>query len=118
MRVKFSGLTGPCFGILFGLVLVFSVGAQPKKEKAPKIMNVQGRVQMLDKATSAITVAKGNLNRKVVFSGDTKFMYGHSKNNKPGAADQVKEGYYISCSGTYNDKTQLVAKECVYRETQ
>ena len=123
MRVKCSGLTGPCFGILFSLVLAFNLGAQdkaPKKAaKAAKTMNVQGKVQMLDKNTSAITVnAKGNIKRNVVYSGDTKFMYGHSKDNKPGAADQVKEGYYISCSGVYNAKTQLEAKECVYRETQ
>ncbi len=122
MRVKCSGLTGPCLGILFGLVLAFNLGAQdkaPKAAKAPKTMNVQGKVQMQDKATSAITVnAKGNIKRQVVYSGDTKFLYGHSKDNKPGSVDQVKDGYYISCSGTYNAKTQLEAKECVYRETQ
>ena len=119
MRVKCSVLTGPCLGILFGLVLAFNLGAQDKAKKAPKTMNVQGKVQMLDKNTSAITVnAKGNIKRNVVYSGDTKFLYGHSKDNKPGSADQVKDGYYISCSGTYNAKTQLEAKECVYRETQ
>jgi len=117
MRVKFSGLTGPCFGILFGLVLVFNLGAQ-SKAKPPKIMNVQGRVQMIDKSTSAITVAKGDVNRIVVYSGDTKFLYGHSNDNKPGTMDQVKEGFYISCSGPYNAKTQLVAQTCVYRENQ
>jgi hypothetical protein len=116
MRVKC--LTGPFFGILFGLVLVLNLGAQDKKVKAPKVMNVQGKVQMMDKGTSAITVSKGNIKRQVVYTGDTKFLYGHSKDNKPGAVDQLKEGYYISCSGTFNAKTQLEAKECVYRETQ
>ena len=120
MRVKCSGLTGPFFGILFGLVLAFNLGAQSKTKppKAPKTMNVQGKVQMMDKNTSAITVAKGNIKRQVVYSGDTKFLYGHSKSNKPGSVDQVKDGYYISCAGTFNAKTQLEAKECVYRETQ
>ncbi len=121
MRVKFSRLAGPCFGILLGLVLAFSLGAQTKAAKppkAPKTMNVQGRVQMIDKGTSTITVAKGNVKKAVVFSGDTKFLYGHSKDNKPGAADQVKEGFYISCSGPYNDKMQQMATTFVYRETQ
>ena len=55
MRVKCSGLTGPFFGILFGLVLAFNLGAQSKAKapKAPKTMNVQGKVQMIDKGTSA-----------------------------------------------------------------
>jgi len=118
MRVKFSGLTGPCFGILLGIVLALNLGAQSKTPKPPKVMNVQGRVQMMDKGTSIITVAKGNVKRPVMYSGDTKFLYGHSKDNKPGAVDQVKEGYYISCSGPFNEKMQLVATTCVYRETQ
>ncbi|MGO9261575.1 MAG: hypothetical protein ACLQU1_35515 [Bryobacteraceae bacterium] len=73
---------------------------------------------MIDKSTSAITVAKGNVNRIVVYSGNTKFLYGHSNDNKPGTMDQVKEGYYISCSGPVNAKTQLEATTCVYRENQ
>jgi hypothetical protein len=114
MRLKGTAV----IGILLGLAMAFSLGAKDKAPKAPKMMNVQGRVQMIDKNTSAITVQKGNLKKVVVYSGDTKFMYGHSKNNKPGMMDQVKEGWYISCSGPVNDKMQLMAKDCVYRETQ
>ena len=44
---------------------------------------------MINKDASTITIEKGSLRREVVYSGDTKFMYGHSNNNKPGAADQV-----------------------------
>ena len=40
----------------------------------------------------------------VVYSGDTKFSMGSSKSSKPGSLDQVKEGNFINCSGTYNDK--------------
>src|ERR1051326_4090381 len=114
MRLNYSAV----LGILMGVVLAFSLGAKDKAPKAAKAINVQGRVQMIDKNTSAITVQKGNIKKVVVYSGDTKFMYGHSKNNKPGTMDQVKEGWYISCSGPVNDKMQLMAKECVYRETQ
>jgi len=118
MQVKRNVLTGLCLGILFGLVLAFNLGAQSKTPKPPKTMNVQGRVQMLDKNTSAITVVTGTAPRKVVYTADTKFMMGHSNNNQPGKVEDVKEGYYISCSGVYNVKTQLEAKQCVYRETK
>src|SRR6266567_1524806 len=95
MREKFSSLA--YLGIFLGLVLAFNSVA---KDKAPKISNIQGRVQMINKDSSTITIEKGSMRRQVIYSGDTKFLYGHSNNNKPGAADQVKEGNYISCSGT------------------
>ena len=119
MRVKYSGVLGLCFAVLLGLVLAFNVVAADKKPKPAKMSNVQGRVQMMSKDQSTITVEqKGGLRRVVMYNGDTKFNYGHSKNNKPGSVDQVKEGNFINCSGMYNDKMQLAAKECVYRETK
>ena len=114
MRVRGSGVTGLCLAVLLGLVLAFNLVA---KEKAPKSGNIQGTVQMISKDTSTITVSKGNTKRDVVYNSDTKFMYGHSNNNKPGSLDQVKEGNYISCGGTYSG-VKLQAKECVYREAK
>src|SRR6266567_2983291 len=96
MREKFSSLA--YLGIFLGLVLAFNSVA---KDKAPKISNIQGRVQMINKDSSTITIEKGSMRRQVVYSGDTKFLYGHSNNNKPGTADQVKEGNCISCSGRF-----------------
>jgi hypothetical protein len=52
-----------------------------------------------------------------MFGGETKFLYGHSKDNKPGSSDQVKEGNYISCS-TMAEQNHLMAKECIYRESR
>ena len=116
MRVKFSGIVGLSFAVLLGLVLVLNIVAA---DKPAKPANLQGKVQMMSKDTSTITVEqKGGLRRQVLYSGDTKFNMGSSKNNKPGSVDQVKEGNFINCSGTYNDKTQLVAKICVYREAK
>ena len=54
----------------------------------------------------------------MTYTSDTKFLYGHSHNSKPGLPAGVKENNYISCAGTYNDKTMLQAKECVYREAK
>ena len=119
MRVRFSGVLGMVFAILLGLVLAFTAIAADKPAKPPKMSNLQGRVQMMSKDNSTITVEqKGGVRRVVSYTGDTKFNYGHSKNNKPGSVDQIKEGNFINCSGTYNDKMQLAAKECVYRETR
>jgi len=117
MRLRISGVVGLCFAVLLGFVLAFNLVAKDKAPKAPKTSNVQGTVQMIDKDSSTITVEKGTIKRQVVFSGDTKFMYGHSNNNKPGSADQVKTGNYISCSGTFSG-VKLTATECVYRESK
>jgi hypothetical protein len=54
----------------------------------------------------------------VIYTSDTRFFYGHSTNAKPGSLDQVKESDYISCAGTFNDKVELQAIKCVYREAK
>jgi len=123
MRVRFASLMGLCFAVLMGLVLASGVEAQdkaPKAQKAqkaePKLSNIQGTVQMVANDVSTITVRVGSVPRKVIYSANTKFLYGHSDNNKPGALGQVKQGNYISCAGTFDAKAQLMARECVYRE--
>jgi hypothetical protein len=104
------------FALLLGLVLALNIVAADKPAKAS---NLQGKVQMMSKDNSTITVEqKGGLRRQVLYSGDTKFEVGSSKSHKPGSLDQVKEGYFINCQGSYNDKTQLMAKMCVYRESK
>jgi len=106
--------------VLIGSVLAPNVEAQDKAAKAqkaePKLSNIQGRVQMVANDISTITVLVGSAPRKVVYNGTTKFVYGHSNNNKPGALSQVKQGNYISCAGTFDSKAQLMARDCVYRE--
>ena len=116
MRFRLFGVAIPCFAVLLTFGLVFNAVAQDKAAKAPKSANIQGSVRMIDKASSTITVAtRGDVTRQVVYTADTKFLYGHSKDNKPGSLDQVKEGNFISCAGTFSG-VKLDAKECVYRE--
>jgi len=107
-------------GLSLAVLLALLLGASAfAADKPPKVKNVQGKVQMFDKNASAITVEmSGGIRRKVMYSSDTKFMYGHSKDSKPSSLDQVKEGHYISCSGTYNDKMELKATQCVHREAK
>jgi hypothetical protein len=94
------------------LLLLPNLIAQEKKEKS---INVQGSVLTIDKAM--ISVRTGTVTRQVMFGSGTKFLYGHSNDNKPGSSDQVKEGYYISCS-TMAEQSHLMATECVYRESR
>jgi len=118
MRTRFSNISGLCLGTILGLVLTFQLAAQKNPAKPPKISNVQGIVEDLDKGKMTLAVRSGTMRKNVSYSAETKFMYGHSKNNKPGSADQVKDSFYISCSGSYDSKMVLAAKECIYREAK
>lgn len=99
--------------LLLGSAPVYHVNAKDKAQSA----NIQGKVKMIDREDSTITVDMGNLRRQVLVSPDTSFRYGRKK-SQTGAWDQVKEGDYISCSGVYNEKEQLKATACVYRESR
>ena len=120
MRVTLTGFLGLCVAVLFGSVLTWSAVAQDKapKAKAKKADNVQGRITAISKSTSTIMVSTDTIPRMVMYSANTKFLYGHSNDNKPGTLDKVQESYYISCSGTTDAKGQLMARECIYRESR
>ena len=132
MRIRLACLGALSIAVLLGLISMPNVAAQEKAQKAQKAdkadkttekkgekANVQGTVQNMSKDTSTITVrtGTGQVTRQVMYDAKTKFLYGHSDNNKPGAVAQVKESNYISCVGAYNDKSQLMATECVYWES-
>jgi hypothetical protein len=106
--------------VVFGLISMPDVAAQAKTQKGADLANIQGIVQNMSKDTSTLTVrtGTGSVTRQVIYDGKTKFLYGHSNDNKPGAVAQLKDSYFVSCVGTFNDKNQLMASECVYRETK
>jgi hypothetical protein len=125
MRVRLVQFAGLCLVLFVGLTLTSSVLAQGKAQKgdkatkaapAGKMSNVQGKVGRIDKDT--IVVMIGNNPKPVMFNSDTKFLLGHSNDNKPGKIGDVKQGYFIACSGSTDDKAQFMAKECVYRDKQ
>src|SRR5262245_21163203 len=119
MRIQIGSFTGLSLAAILGLVLTFQLGARNKPAKAPKMANIQGNVQMIDKGTMTISVRTSNAKKDVIYSADTKFLAGHSKDNKPGTVDEVKDNFFISCTGTYaTGKVRLMAKECVYRATK
>jgi hypothetical protein len=124
MKIRLTCLGALSIAVLVAL-LSMNLAAQEKGQKGEKKGagdkgNIQGTVANMSKETSTITVRTGTgaVTRQVVYSAQTKFLYGHSDNNKPGNVAQVKESFYISCVGGFNDKSQMMATECVYRETR
>ncbi|MFB3828800.1 MAG: DUF5666 domain-containing protein [Bryobacteraceae bacterium] len=106
---------GLCLGVLVSLFLVSGAVAQEKKAKkaeAKKEDRLSGRIQMINKDTSTITLERNNVRRTVVYSPDTKITY----RNKPGTMDDVKEGRRVIVLGKFNDKAQLVATRIDVRE--
>ena len=107
---------GICVACLMGLGLTMQLSGEGAK---PKMSNVQGLVQRMDKSGMTLTITKGNMKKDIIYSAGTQFRTGHSKSNKPGSVDEIKEGYFLSCSGTYEPgKVQLQAKQCLYRESK
>lgn len=120
MRFSFAGFVSVV--VLAGLFSMSNLSAQGKakadKGKQEKA-NIQGTVENMSKDASTITVrTSGTATRLVVYNANTKFLFGHSDNNKPGNLSQVKVSNFISCAGTFDSKSQLMATECVYRETK
>ena len=118
MRVKVAAVITIGLAVVIGLVLTtngFAQGKAAKKTaKSEKMTNVQGKVGKIDKDT--IMVMVGNSPKPVMISSDTKFLMGHSNDNKPGSVGDIKQGNFIACSGTMDAKMQFMAKQCVYRD--
>ena len=118
MRVK--GVAVMAFGFVVIMVSVLATSgfaqdkAAKKTAKSEKMTNVQGKVGKIDKDT--IMVMVGNSPKPVMISSDTKFLMGHSNDNKPGSVGDIKQGNFIACSGTMDAKMQFMAKQCVYRD--
>ena len=117
MRKRAFGFAGLCIAAVIALFTV-QLGAQ-EKTKPAKMLTFQGSVASVDKAKMEIGVKISGVKKAVIYNADTKFLYGHSDKNTPGNADAIKEGFYISCTGTTEaGKPQLMGKTCVYRETR
>ena len=106
VRRTISILIMVLLGGFLSLTLLAQEPAKPEKAKAaPKEDRIEGRVHMIDKATSTITVRKGNVNKPVVYSDQTKF----TKQNQPASLEDIKEGVRVICLGKFDEKSRLVA---------
>jgi hypothetical protein len=97
--------------LIISAVLVFQAAAADKKAKTGQL---SGNVNSISKDKSEIELRKGNTKRVIIYSGSTKFNMGSSKKNSPSSVDQVKEGNYMYCGGTW-DGTKLAASNCIFR---
>jgi hypothetical protein len=101
--------------LLFTALLVSAVAAgqeagstdtgMKKETKAAKLTRWHGRIVRSNKDASTLDVAKGNVQKTVVYDDTTAWT------NKGKKADQseFKDGSDVIVVGTYNDKGQLMA---------
>ena len=101
------------FALVVTLLSATPLSAQ-KKEKKKGEQRLDGRVVMINKDTSTITVRdrKTNAQRQVVYSDSTQFTF----RNKKGTIADVKDGVRVICLGQFDDKTRLVASRVDIRE--
>lgn len=114
MQIRPPKIPGAGLAVIFWLLL--SLGAIAK-DKTPSQVSVQGKVFLIDTASSRIMVdTKSGVRRLVAYGPNTKFEYGRAGKSTESSPDLVKETEYISCTGTLDDQDRLVARECTYRE--
>jgi hypothetical protein len=101
-----------CLGVLVAIV-VEPAGAADKKPEG----QLNGTAHIMNRDTSAITVRKGMVERQIVYNAGTKWMYGRQADSKPSSLDQLREGWYINCKGSF-DGAKLVASACRFRESK
>jgi hypothetical protein len=115
MRLRLAHVAlAASIAVFAGSVSVPKLAAQDKKAQ---LVDVQGSVADIFKDKSIISIQTGSLTRQVGYDSHTKFFYGHSKEAKPGDISAVKKSFYISCVVPADSKNML-ATECVYRETK
>lgn len=104
------------FALMLSLLVAgaLNLAAADKKAKAGQL---NGTVKMINKDKSTIVVAKMNNERQIIYSADTKWLYGTQSSNKPSSLDELKEGWYINCKGTF-DGVKLDASACRFRESK
>jgi hypothetical protein len=118
MSARFAGLAAVSFVVLAGSLMMPNLVAQEKTKAVTGGQNIQGTVVDISKDKSTITIRSGSATRLVAWNSNTKFLYGHSKDNKPGSVEQLKATFYIDCVAGFDAKKELTARECVYRETR
>jgi hypothetical protein len=88
------------------LSLAAVANAEGQKKPSTKEDRLSGTVHMIDKDIATITIRKGAVQRKVVYSAETKFTI----QNKPGGSiDDVIVGRQVICLGRFKDKAHMMA---------
>jgi hypothetical protein len=99
--------------LLLGVLVYAAMNPADAADKKPREGQLTGTFHILK---STIMVRKGKLERQIVYTADTKWMYGKQADAEPSSLDQLKEGWYINCKGTFEG--QFVATACRFRESK
>jgi hypothetical protein len=118
MNAKLAALAAVSIVVLAGSLMMPNLAAQEKSKADKGGQNIQGTVVDISRDKSTITIRSGSATRLVAWNANTKFLYGHSRDNKPGSVEQLKASFYIDCVAGFDAKKDLTARECVYRETR
>ena len=102
---------GFCAAVSLLLILAAGASAQEKKQK-DETTRMDGRVHMVSKDTSTITIQKGSQQLQIKYDANTKFTY----RNKPGTLDDVKEGRRVICLVKKGDGGAVLAARVDVRE--
>ena len=103
MRMKY--LIAWFTGVFIMLTLAVIASAQDQKKLTTKEDRLSGTVHAIDKDTSSIIIRRGAVQRRAIYNAETEFTI----QNRPGSIDDVIVGRQITCLGTFNDKSQLLA---------
>ncbi|MGA8619653.1 MAG: hypothetical protein WB660_14195 [Candidatus Sulfotelmatobacter sp.] len=92
--------------VLFMVGLVFSVSAPGFAQGTAKKARVEGRVELISKDKSTLTVREEVGKRTVYYDASTKWVSQYHGDQKMNAIDasEVKEGDYVICLGSYDKK--------------
>ena len=96
------------------VVVVFSMSGSGFAQGASKEARVEGRVVRSSKDKSTLTVhvqGAGNIEKTVYYDASTKWTSKYHGDKKVNTIDasEVKDGDYVICLGSYDDKKEFHA---------
>lgn len=110
MRLRSLFTVSFCLAVALSLIFATGVSAQGKKKDDTTRMS--GRVQMISKDSSTITIQKDTMRMQIKYDANTQFTY----RNKPGTIDEVKEGRRVICLVKKGEKGETLATRVDVRE--
>lgn len=103
--------------VSLGVVAGMAIGPTKAADKKAQEGQITGTVHMIEKDQSSIVVMKANAPRQVIYNSDTRWVHGTQTSNRPASLDELKEGWYINCRGTF-EGVKLVASACRFRASK
>ena len=102
-----------CICVAFSLGLALQLTAQEKQVKG-KDIQYSGRITVVSKSGSTITIQGQSGVVEIAYDSKTKF----TKRNKPGSIDDVKQGRRVICLVSTAEKGRLLATRIDVRESK